>query len=151
MQVIDSILGAGMGARLPQTIRQELGLAYDVSSFFPTLLGGSHLGVYVATEPDRLTPVKDAIVQELERLRDEPVPADELDRAKRLLLAAHAMGRQRALSQAYWAAWCSLLGLGPGFDQQYRRGIEAVTPAEVQAVAQEYLGRFVLALALPRE
>jgi zinc protease len=151
MQVIDSILGAGTGARLPQALREELGLAYDVSSFFPTLLGDSHLGVYVTTEPNRLTPVKDAIVQELERLRQEPVPADELARAKRLLLAAHAMSRQRALSQAYWMAWCSLLGLGPDADQQYQRGVESVTPADIQATARDFMDHFVLALALPRD
>jgi zinc protease len=151
MQVIDSILGAGIGARLPQALREELGLAYDVSSFFPTLLGGSHLGVYATTEPARLTPVKDAIVQELERLRQGPVPAEELARAKRLLLAAHAMSRQRALSQAYWAAWCSLLGLGPEADQQYQRGVESVTPADIQAAAQEFMAHFVLAVGFPRD
>jgi zinc protease len=151
MQVIDSILGAGIGARLPQALREELGLAYDVSSFFPTLLGDSHLGVYVITEPNRLTPVKDAVVQELERLREEPVPADELARAKRLLLAAHVMSRQRALSQAYWMAWCSLLGLGPDADQQYQRGVEAVTPADIQATARDFMDHFILAAALPRD
>lgn len=150
-QVIDSILGAGIGARLPQALREELGLAYDVSSFFPTLLGDSHLGIYVTTEPNRLTPVKDAIVQELERLRQEPVPADELARAKRLLLAAHAMSRQRALSQAYWMAWCSLLGLGPDADQQYQRGVEAVTPADIQATARDLMGHFILVVGLPRD
>jgi predicted Zn-dependent peptidase len=61
------------------------------------------------------------------------------------------MSRQRALSQAYWAAWCSLLGLGPEADQQYQRGVESVTPADIQAAAQEFMAHFVLAVGFPRD
>ncbi len=149
LQVLDSLLSGGAAARLPRVLREEQGLVYHVSSFYPTLAGPSHLGIYAATEPPALEPVKAALLAELERLRREPVLAEELERAKRYLLGSYALSRQRLKEQAYALAWYEALGLGIGFEQEYPRRIEAVTAAQVQAAAGEVLTRFVAAAALP--
>lgn len=149
MQVIDSLLGGGSTARLPRALRDETGLAYQVSSFHPTLVGGSHFGIYVVTEEGSVGEMKAAILRELERLQQETAPPAELARAKQYLLGSYALSRQESRTQAYSAAWYELLGLGPEFDRQYREAVNAVTAQQVQETAQELIHHFVLALTMP--
>lgn len=150
VQLLDSILSGGSAARLQRVLREDLGLVYNVSSFYPTLARPSHLVIYAATDVRSVDAVKAAIVDLLRRLREEPVEPSELARAKRYLLGSYALGHQRLRDQAYSLAWYEVLGLGSGFEQQYRAGIEAVTAEDLQGAAQEFLGRFVLAVVFPR-
>jgi zinc protease len=149
MQVVDSLLSGGSAARLPKALRDEAGLAYQVSSFYPTLLRDSHFGIYVVTEPGNVREAKGTVLAELARLRDTPVPAAELVHAKRYLLGTYALGRQQSQAQAYSAAWYEILFRPPGFEQEYQKGIAAVTSAEVQAAARELIRCYVLALTVP--
>ncbi len=150
MQVIDSLLSGGASSRLPQRLREELGLVYHASSFYPTLYGRSHLVTYAATSPGNLSMVKAAAVRALARLTEQPVPADELGHAKRYLLGTYALSHQRMKDQAYALAWYELLGLGCDFAAHYEAGIEAVTASDVQRAAQAAFTRFALAVTVPR-
>ena len=151
MQVMDSLLSGGSTARLPRALREEAGLAYQVSSFYPTLVGGSHFAVYAVTEPESAGEVKAAILRELERLRREPVSPEELARAKRYLLGSYALARQQSQTQAYSAAWYEVLGLKPEFEQEYREQVNSVTSQDVQEAARELIQHFVLALTMPSQ
>jgi len=151
LQVVDSLLAGRSGALLPKALREETGLAYDVSSFYPTLAQTSHLAIYLATEPYRLEEAKAAVLEALRKLSREPVPPDELEGAKRSLVGSYALSSQRMKEQAHALAWYELLGLGAGFEERYLAGVQAVTPADVQAAAQATLGRFVIAVALPAQ
>jgi zinc protease len=150
LQVIDSLLSGGASSRLPQYLREELGLVYHISSFYPTLAGSSHFAIYAATAPNQLLPVKSAILQALTRLIEEPVPPDELARAKRYLLGSYALSHQRMKDQAYALAWYETLGLGADFAEQYAAGIEAVTAADVRRAAGAIFTRFALAVTMPQ-
>jgi zinc protease len=149
LQIIDSLLTGRSGARLPKLIREQLGLAYDISTFCPTLSGPSHFAVYVVTEPYAVDAVRSAVMEALAKLRREPPSEEELTRAKRYLLGAYALGHQRMREQAYALAWYEVLGLGEDFPQRYAAAIQAVTPARVQATAASVLGNFVLAVTMP--
>ena len=149
LQVMESLLGGGMSSRLSRRLREEWGLAYEVTCFYPTLRGESHFAAYLLTDPARMAEAKDLVVAELERLRREPVPAAELRRAKAFLLGSYALAHQRTKQQAYYLAWYELLGLGAEFDEEYPKGIEAVTAEQVQQAAQRHFQRYALALLLP--
>lgn len=148
-QVLDTVLGGGVGARLPRRIREELALVYQVSSFHPTLAQESHLGIYAATEPFHVGDVKDAVLRLLRDLAEHPVSQDELTRAKSYLLGSYALSHQRMKEQAYALAWYELLGLGVDFEGRYRREIEAVSAVDVQQAAEQILQHFVLAVTMP--
>jgi predicted Zn-dependent peptidase len=149
LQVLDSVLGGGSRARLPRKLREQLGLVYSVSSFYPTLAEESHFGVYAVTEPEHLEAVKAALLEVFADLAERPVPGEELARAKAYLLGSYALSHQRAKEQAYALAWYEILGLGVEFEQQYREGVLAVTPAQMQETARSVFQRFVLAVTLP--
>ncbi len=74
-----------MSSRLFLSVREELGLAYDVSSGLVDYADAGALEVSAGVDPAGLPAAIDAILVELARLRDEQVPADELAKAKRYL------------------------------------------------------------------
>ena len=76
-----------MSSRLFLSVREELGLAYDVGSGITEYADTGSLGVYAGVDPDKLEPAVQAILAQLGRLRDADVPAEELAKAKALVKA----------------------------------------------------------------
>ncbi len=85
LAVLNTVLGDGMSSRLFLSVREELGLAYDVSSGLVEYADAGALEVSAGVDPTSLPAAIEAILAELARLRDEPVPGDELDKARRYL------------------------------------------------------------------
>ena len=148
-QVIDSMLGGGATAMLARKLRDEMGLVYEVSSFYPTLAGESHFAIYAVTDPRQLEAVEAAVIELVGALRDSPVSEAELSRAKSYLLGSYALSHQRMQDQAYALAWYEILGLGADFEQRYTQATRAVTAEQVQEAAQRVFQHFVLAVVLP--
>ena len=85
LEVLNAILGDGMSSRLFQSVREEKGLAYDVSSYIIDYVDAGALIVSAGVDPGKIAPTVAATLVELARLRDEPVPAEELARSKSYL------------------------------------------------------------------
>ena len=85
LAVLNAVLGDGMSSRLFLSVREELGLAYDVSSGLVDYADAGALEVSAGVDPAGLPAALAAILVELARLRDELVPAGELTKAKRYL------------------------------------------------------------------
>jgi predicted Zn-dependent peptidase len=85
LAVLNTVLGDGMSSRLFLSVREELGLAYDVSSGLVDYADAGALEISAGVDSVGLPSAIEAILAELVRLRDEPVPADELVKAKRYL------------------------------------------------------------------
>lgn len=141
MKTLNAILGGGMSARLFQSIREKHGLAYDVGSFYPTRRAGSGLYVYLGLQPNRIADAKPLIDQELDRLVNEEIPADELDQMKRYLKGTYLLDHQTNSQRAHYLGWWEALGLASNFDATYLEEIDALTPADLKAAAQSSLTR----------
>jgi len=85
LEILNAILGDGMSSRLFQSVREDKGLAYDVSSYVVDYADTGAFVVSAGVDPDRIAPAMAAILEEMARVRDEAVPADELARSKRYL------------------------------------------------------------------
>ena len=137
--MMNTILGEGSSSRLFQKVREEAGLAYDVHSFQTDYSDVGTLQVYAGVDPTDLTAAVDAILTELRRLRDEPVAADELDRAR-----AYASGRlELKLEESrHVSAW---LGVQEALHDRVLTLDEAlaelsqVTPESIQTLAQRLI------------
>ena len=151
LQVANAILSGGMSSRLVQEIRDRRGLAYDVSSYYPTLAHTSHLVTYIRTNPASLETVKEEIVIQLRRLQYESVPDKELQRSKRFLIGNYALSHQRAKEQAYYLGWYEILEVGFEFDREYPEKIAAVSAEDVARAARKYFSKYALALLLPMD
>ena len=82
LSVLDTILGGGMSSRLFQEVREERGLAYEVSSFQQSYRSAGLFGVSAGTSPDRVQECIDVIVDEIDRLVQHGVTDVEVARAR---------------------------------------------------------------------
>jgi predicted Zn-dependent peptidase len=80
--VLNTILGGGMSSRLFQTVREERGLAYSIYSDLNPYSDTGSLCVYAGTSADRALQVVQLVMEQFRRLKNDPLPADELRRAK---------------------------------------------------------------------
>lgn len=82
IMIMNDILGAGMSSRLFQSIREEKGLAYTVSSFIDSYQECGVQLIYAVIEPGKIGAYLQAVHSEIELLRKKGVSHDELERAK---------------------------------------------------------------------
>ena len=82
LALLNGVLADGMSSRLFQEIRERQGLAYDVSSDIESYYETGVLTIYAGVDPERTDATARAILAELARLREEPVPEAELRRIK---------------------------------------------------------------------
>lgn len=79
LMVLNAILGGGMSSRLFEEIREKRGLAYSVYSYVSSFADAGFLAVYAGTERERSCEALKIILSEMARLKEEPVPLDELE------------------------------------------------------------------------
>jgi zinc protease len=139
MVVMNQVLGGNSAARLFLKLREELGFAFDAQSSFNA---AGYRGAWRASTEVRAG-VSDAALHamdsELRRIMEEPVPAEELDRAKRSIVASFALTLERPTQVlGNWQAW-KTYGFSDDYWDTYPAKIMAVTAEEVQQVARRYL------------
>lgn len=135
--VLDAILGGSMSSRLFQNIRERRGLAYAISSGIASYSDAGSLTVYAGTSLGSVDEVLRLTVEELRRLRDEPVPEDELRRAKEhlkggLVLSLESTGSRMSLLARQEMDFGRQLPL-----EEILGGIEAVERGDVERVARD--------------
>ena len=148
LELLNTVLGDGSSSRLFLRLREEAGLAYDVHSFTTDFADCGVLQVYAGVAAHDLPAALTAILGELVRLRDEVVPTSELEKAR-----AFARGRLelRLEEGRHLAAW---LGVQEALHDRVLTvdevvaHLDAVTPADVQAVAQRLILEEALSLAV---
>jgi predicted Zn-dependent peptidase len=104
MIVLNTILGGSMSSRLFQHIREDRGLAYAVMSGIASYRDAGMLTVYAGCAVDKVGEVVDLTMAELQGLRDEPVPSDELQRAKDHVKGSLMLGLESTSSRMSYLA-----------------------------------------------
>jgi len=146
--MLNTMLGGGMSSRLFQTIREDQGLAYSIYSEMNPFRDTGSLCIYAGTSVDKTQTVLQLTTQELRRLKEETVSDVELKRAKDQLKSNMVIGLESSGSRmANLARQQMYFGRFFGVDE-IMDGIEAVTTADVQELAQELFRPEVMALTL---
>ena len=102
LALLNTILGDGMSSRLFLSLREERGLAYDIGSGLVDYADAGAIEISAGVDPAGLREALRAILDELVRLRDEPVPAEELDKAKRYLSGGLELRMDETRHVASW-------------------------------------------------
>ncbi|HDM10467.1 MAG: insulinase family protein [Deltaproteobacteria bacterium] len=84
--VFNTILGGNMSSRLFQEIRENRGLAYSVFSFLSAYLDTGMLGIYVATDKDKVNHVLDTLKKEVRKMLSGGITEDDLSFAREHLI-----------------------------------------------------------------
>ena len=102
LAVLNAVLGDGMSSRLFLSVREDQGLAYDVSSGLVDYADAGSLEISAGVDPERLPAALDALLAELVRLRDEDVPPDELAKTKAYLSGGLELRMDETRHLASW-------------------------------------------------
>jgi predicted Zn-dependent peptidase len=139
--VLGTVLGGSISSRLFQNVREKRGLVYSISAGLSGFMDTGSLSIYAATSKDRVDTVLALISDEVKRLVDEPVPDDELQRAKDnlkggLMLSLEGTGSRMsnlARNEIYFQRTVS--------PDETLRSIDAVTSDDVARLAQDIFSR----------
>jgi zinc protease len=140
-----------LGSRFFVRIREEMGLAYYVgASQMQGLVPGLFL-FYLGTDPQKIEPVRAALLEEIGKLAAEGLTVEELARAKKKMIGQQQIANQSNDSFGYMAALDELYGLGFDHYKTLERDVEGITVEEVRRVAAKYFQNqpYVLALVRP--
>lgn len=155
LDLLSEILGGGSRSRLYQKLMVEDGTASSVGAFYQgSMYDATAFGIYGAPQgPDGLGEVEKTIDAEVARIVREGVSEDELERAKTRFRRGVIFARDNSSGMAN--LYGSVLATGSTLKdiEQWPERIEAVTAAQVQAVAARYLvpGKSVAGYLLPSE
>ncbi len=135
ISVLNAVLGDGMSSRLFLGVREEKGLAYDVSSGIVEYADSGALEVSAGVDPVALPAAIEAILAELTRLVDEPVPAAELAKAKAYLSGGLELRMDDTRHLASWIGGQEALHDRVFTLDEALASVEAVRSDEVQRLA----------------
>lgn len=138
--VMNEVLSGGFTSRLFKNVRTDQGLAYAVfgryqagydrpQQFFAGVFSKSGSTVEAAN----------SVLHEIERLRDEVPTDEEVNLAKDAYLNSFVFNFDTRREIVDRLMTYEYFGYPSDFLQQIKTGVEQVTPADVQRVAQKYL------------
>ena len=148
LEMLNIILGQGMSSRLFRKVRKQHGLAYQVTSTAQYFKDTGFFLVYGAMAPESLDQFVDLVTDELEDLVNNQVGAAELERAKKKTKGNLVLGLENNRSLM------GRLGVTELHESEFLsvseviERIEAVSPEEIQGVAERLLDRDRLNYAL---
>ncbi len=100
LDLISAILGDGRSSRLVYRLTERSGLCSSISSFYWTLDRIGLYGIEACYDGDDEKEALDIIDEELARIRTEPIPDREVERAKAMLLTSHQFDLEKNSSLA---------------------------------------------------
>jgi zinc protease len=139
LDVASFLLTNGDSSRLQKRLKIDNPLAISVSSFSntPGFVRG-WFQVATESEPATVAEIRRIILEEIERLKTEPVSVQELAKVKRQKAAEHVFRQQKVEDQAESLSESYRSTGDPLFDSRYVEGIQEVTPEGIVAVAKKY-------------
>src|SRR5690349_16376801 len=137
LALLNVVLGDGMSSRLFLSVREERGLAYDIGSGLVDYSDAGAVEVSAGVDPAGLRQALTAILDELVRLRDEPIPADELSKAKRYLSGGLELRMDETRHVASWIGGQEALHERVLTVEEALEMIAAVTADDVLRVARD--------------
>jgi len=134
--ILNTVLGGGMSSRLFQDIREERGLAYSVYSDLSPYRDTGNLCVYAGTSAGKALEVINLILAEFRNLKQTPISAEELTRAKDQLKGNILLGLESSNSRMANLARQEMYFRQFFTSDEIIARIDQVDAAQVQAMAQ---------------
>jgi predicted Zn-dependent peptidase len=147
LAVLNGILGDGMSSRLFLSVVDRDALAYDVSSGIVEYADAGALVVSAGVDPERIGRALDAVLAELARLRDEPVPAEELAKAQAYLSGGLELRMEETRHLASWVGGQEALHERVLTLDEALAAVAAVTADDVHRIAGDLIRDDALRLA----
>lgn len=138
LEIANTILGDGTSSRLFCSIREDRGLAYAVGSTVSRYTDAGLWLAYAGVAPETVAQTASLILDEVARLRNDPIPSDEIALAKSRLRGSFILSLESNANRAM------RLGTAAIADREIRSPdavlaeLEEVTPETVHEAVRHY-------------
>ncbi|HRY99699.1 MAG TPA: pitrilysin family protein [Bacteroidales bacterium] len=139
MQFLVSLLGGYFGSRLMKNIREDKGYTYGIGAFIQAYQEAASLVVSteVGTEVEDLA--LDEVRKEMQRLRTEPVGAQEMELVRNYILGSLQRSMDGPMSRAERLRGFLEAGEPPDQFVRFKRFLQTISAEDVLRLAHQYL------------
>lgn len=150
VQLLATVLGGGMSSRLFTEVRERKGLAYYVFCGNSSYSDAGAIAAQAGVDLNRIDDAVATVVAELRKIVANPVPADELEKARAFSKGRFVLGLESPHATLMFGLRREVLEGGAIEPAEVLAGLDAVTVDDVHRVAQTLLaGGLKLALIGP--
>lgn len=136
VSILSALTGGTMSSRLFRSIREQGGLAYNVSSYLSPYLRTGLFCIYTALAPTSEADCLARIRKELDRIKEEGFTQAEVARAKEQLASGMILDLESSSSHMKMRAKREIYGMGETDADEIIRRIEQVTGEQVREAAR---------------
>ncbi|MFL5955509.1 MAG: M16 family metallopeptidase [Gaiellaceae bacterium] len=148
LQLLGTVLGTGMSSRLFLEVRERRGLAYYVFSYNSAYTDAGTLFAQGGVDLKRAEEAVKVIADEFRKLVDEPVPSEELEKARALAKGRFVLQTESPNGLILFGLRREVLEGQAAEPEELLAGLDAVTAEDVQRVARDVIGGSGLSCAL---
>lgn len=139
MQVLNTVLGGYFGSRLMSNIREDKGYTYGIGSFIASLKNAGYFAIATEVGTDVCKNAIKEIYFEIKKIRNEPVPENELNLVKNYILGEmlRIFDGPFALAESFR----SILeyNLDYSYFDKFINTVKNITSKELNTLANKYL------------
>ncbi len=137
--VLNTLLGGYFGSRLMSNIREDKGYTYGIYSQTQIFRGSISFFITADVAAEATQPAVEEVFKEIERLQQEPVSEEELERVRNVMMGdfIRSIDGTFELSERY--RQMVFTDVTEQFSANYLDAIQHTTPAALQRLAQQYL------------
>jgi len=139
LDVLATLLGNGRSSRLYQEVREKQGVVHSADAWTYNPGAPGLFGMSAVVDADKFDAARDAMLAEIEKMKEKPVSAEELSKAVKQFTAATLATRKTMAGQAQDLGGNWLAANDLSFSERYLAAVKRLTPADLQRVAREYL------------
>jgi zinc protease len=139
LDILAALLGSGRSSRLFREVREKKGLVTSADAWTYSPGEQGLFGISAVTSGEKFDAARGALLLEVERVKNVPMPARELTKVIKQFLASTLSTRKTMQGQAQdmGGSWMAANDLN--FSERYLAAARKVTPAILQRVARSYL------------
>lgn len=146
--VMNALLGGLFSSRINLNLREEHGYTYGASSYFDWRRNAGPFVISCAVETEVTAEAVAEMLREVDRIRHEPVSAEEISLATSYLAGVFPIRYETTASVASALANLTVFGLPDEYFDTYRDSILAVSADDIQSAAQTLLDPDALQLVV---
>jgi len=139
MSALSNVLGGGMSSRLFQEVREKRGLAYAVYAYHHGYSDAGAVKMYVGSTTGNVEEAAKIIAEQLDRIREETVSEEELQRTKEQLKSSTILALESTAARMTRIGRSVITGSELLTPEEISARIDAVTAGDVKRLANEHL------------
>ncbi len=139
LDVLAVLLGMGRSSRLYREVRERQGLVHSADAWTYNPGNPGLFGLSAVVDADKFTAARDAMLAEVERVKENSLTPAELIKAVKQFVAGHLGIRKTMQGQAADLGGSWLAARDLNFSERYLAAVKRATLDDLRRVAREYL------------